>query len=368
MKNLKICLISLAVSPDTADGEAKVAKAHFDYLKKKRYNVKLITGKWNRDLKKSDIVQFDLIGKRFLWIFHFTYKVIQYLRTHRFDIIHANSPKAAFPIILSGTKEFITTIHDFTPFETKLTLIPLEKYLIKLVSKKSRYILTVSNYIKRRFKIFIPNIRFDKIYNIYNGIEEKYKPYPKEAQDLKNRLNIHSPILLYVGRIASYKGVDHIIEAYNLIKKDFDNLNLVIGGTPDFQMQKKYNKWKEDYKDIHFLGYIPEEKMPLYYSMADIFLTYSNSSEGFGLTPLEAIACGTPVICSSIDVFREILEENAIFVPPNNPQRLSEEISRLIKDEKLRSELVNKAQEFIKRYSWDAVGKRLEEIYKKFLN
>ena len=131
-------------------------------------------------------------------------------------------------------------------------------------------------------------------------------------------------------------------------------------------MQKKYNKWKEEYKDIHFLGYIPEEKMPFYYSMADIFLTYSNSSEGFGLTPLEAIACGTPVICSSIDVFREVLEVNAIFVPPNNPQRLSEEISRLLKDERLRSELVNKAQEFIKRYSWDAVGKRLEEIYKKF--
>ena len=102
--------------------------------------------------------------------------------------------------------------------------------------------------------------------------------------------------------------------------------------------------------------------------MGDIFITYSYASEGFGLTPIEAIACGTPVICSSISVYKEILEDNAFFVPPKNPSLLAKEIIKLIKDDEKRSMMIKKAQQFIKRYTWDSVGKKLEEAYEKFLS
>lgn len=173
MKKLKICLISLTVSPDRADGEAKVVRALFEYLKQQGHNVKLITGKWNKDLEDPDIIQFNLIRKRFLWVPHFYYKVIKFLRTHSFDIIHANSAKAALPIILSNRKKFFCTIHDFTPFETELTTIPIERLLIKYVSKRASIITTVSNFVKREFQHYIPRIDKKKIVTIYNGIEKK---------------------------------------------------------------------------------------------------------------------------------------------------------------------------------------------------
>ena len=162
MKKLKICLISLTVSPDSADGEAKVIRALFEYLKKQGHSVKLVTGKWNIDLDTPDIIQFDLIRKRFLWVLHFYFKVIRYLRSNRFDIVHANSAKAALPVILSSQEKFICTIHDFTPFETQLTKIPLEKLLIKFVSRRASSIVTVSNFVKQEFQYFIPNIDKNK--------------------------------------------------------------------------------------------------------------------------------------------------------------------------------------------------------------
>jgi glycosyltransferase involved in cell wall biosynthesis len=101
--------------------------------------------------------------------------------------------------------------------------------------------------------------------------------------------------------------------------------------------------------------------------MGDIFITYSSSSEGFGLTPLEALSCGTPVICSSILVYKEILQKNALFVPPKSPLKLAERIITLLNNKDLRRNLVDNGQKFVKKYSWNAVGKRLENEYMKFI-
>ncbi|TFF89993.1 MAG: glycosyltransferase family 1 protein [Promethearchaeota archaeon] len=367
-KSLKICLISLTVSPDSPDGEAKVVRSHYNYLKKKGYDVTLITGKWNIDLKDPNIIQFDIIRKRFLWIFHFTFKAIRFLRTHNFDIIHANSAKAAIPVLFSHKKKLITTIHDFTPFETRLTRFPFEKYLIRFAAKNSRIVTTVSNTIRSKFKKYVSGIDYKKVFTIYNGIDKRFKPYPRKSEELKQRLGLVGPTLLYLGRITSYKGVDHIISAYKRVKETATDVNLVIGGTPDYLMEKKYQFWKKKYPDILFTGYVSEEDVPLYYSMADIFINYSSSSEGFGLTPLEALACRTPVICSSIDVYKEIFGDSALFVSPKAPKMLADSIVKLLRDDDLKEKLLQNAQEVLSKYSWDAVVNNLEKIYFFFIH
>jgi D-inositol-3-phosphate glycosyltransferase len=213
----------------------------------------------------------------------------------------------------------------------------------------------------------LPKTNVEKIFTHYNGIGENFFPHPHEAKILKENLNIKGPVLLYIGRIAFYKGVDEIIAAYQIAKKSIPNLNLVVGGKPDFQMVKTYEVWKEQYKDIHFIGFIEDRELPYYYSMGDLFITYSYASEGFGLTPVESIACGTPVICSSMLAYKEILQDNAIFVPPKNPDQLAKEIIDLLEDDTKRENLISKAQKYIKKYTWDSVGKKVEEVYYKFM-
>ena len=368
MKKLNICLVSLTFAPDTQDGAAKFFTGIYNYLKKRGHNVKVITGKWNKELLDPDINQIDIIRKRFFWFPQFNLKTVKYLKANEFDIIHGNSPKGTLPIILANQKRFISTIHDLGPFETKFTKIPIEKYLIKYVVEKSSYITTCSEFIRKEIKHYIPKAYINNIFNLYSAIEDKYKPFPHEAQKLRKELKLEGPVILYVGRIAKYKGVDDIIKAYKLAKKEVPNLNLVMGGKPDFSMEKIYQEWKQKYKDIRFVGFVSEEEIPFYFSMGDIFVTYSYASEGFGLTPIEAIACGTPVICSSMVAYKEVLQDNAIFVPPRNPQQLARELVKLINDDSKREDLIKKAQIFIKRYSWDSVGKKLENVYYKFLN
>ena len=364
MKKLKICLVSLTIAPDR---ERSGFEGIFDYLKRRNHNVKLITGKWNIELDDPDIIQVELMKKRFIWAPQFIYKITKYLRNHNFDVIHGNGARGTFPIIFSNKKKFISTIHDLGPFETKFTTIPMEKYLIKYIVNKATYITTVSNYSKNGIKNYIKGVNSDKIHVIYNGIGDWFKPYPIEAQKLKDKLNIKGPVLFNFGRIANYKGVHDIIKAYRMAKKKIPDLNLIIGGSPDFKMENIYRKWKIQHKDVLFLGYVPEEEVPIYYTMADVLIQYSFGSEGFGNTQLEALACGTSVISSSLKVYREVLQDHAIFVPPKNPQLLAEAISKLVKDDALRERFVKKGQEFIKRYTWDSVGKNLENVYQKFL-
>jgi len=368
MEKLNICLISLTFAPDIQDGSAKFFRGIFDYLKKHNHNVKVITGYWNLNLNNSDINQLKLIKKSYFWIPQFYEKVKRFLKHNEFDIIHGNGPKGSIPLIFPANKRFISTIHDLGPFETKYSILPIEKYLFKQVAKKADIITTCSESIKENIGKYVPKINHNKIFNLYSAIEEKFKPYPNEAQKLKTQLGINGPIISYIGRIALYKDVDSIIKAYRIAKQRVRDLNLVIGGMPDFFMRKYYREWKKKYKDIHFTGFIPEEKIPIYYSMGDIYISYSYASEGFGLTPIEAIACGTPVICSSIPAYKEILQDNAIFVPPKNPRLLANEILNLINNKEKRNLLLEKAQKFIKLYTWNSVGEKLEKLYNLYIN
>jgi len=366
MDKLNICLVSLIIPPDREDGGAKFFRGIFDYLKK-RHNVTLLTGKWNVELNETGIIQLDIIQKRFFWLPSFTTKVIKFIRNHKFDIIHGNAPKSTLPILLAHQKRFITTIHDLGPFEKWFSKIPIEKFLIKLVAEKASCITTCSDIIRREINHYMPKVNLNNIFNLYSAIEEKYKPYPREAEKLKKKLGIEGPTLLYIGRIAAYKGVEDIIKAYQIAKREIPKLNLVVGGKPDYFMEKTYQKWKETFEDVKFIGFIPNAEMPVYYTMGDIFITYSYAAEGFGLTPIEAIACGTPVIASSMPAYKEVLQDNAILVSPRDPQKLASQIVEFIRDDNRRKNMIERAQKFIKRYTWDEVGKKLENIYQKYL-
>jgi len=368
MKKLKICLISLTFSPDSQDGAAKFITGVYKYLKKQGHDVKVITGKWNIDLRDPDIIQVSLIRKSYFWLPQFIIKVRKIMKTSSFDIVHLNGPKALTPFLFSTQKKFLSTIHDLGPIETKFSMLPIEKNLITQLVKRASIITTCSDFIRHQIKQIFPKTDINKIFNLYSAIESKFVPYPSEALILKRKMGLKGPILLYIGRIASYKGVPDIIKAFQLAKLQIKNLELVIGGTPDFSMKKTYEEWIHKYPDIRFIGFVNADEIPIYYSMADIFITYSYASEGFGLTPIEAIACGTPVICSSLKVFKEVLGDTAIFVLPRRPDMLAKEIINLIKDEDKRQKLIEIASSYIKRFSWDSVGQKLEGIYYKFLS
>lgn len=359
-RSTKICLVTLAFFPDKKDGSAKIASSIYNYLNDNGYNIKVITAKWNVDLKDPNIIQINIIKKRFFWFPQFIFNVFRMLIKQKFDIFHGNGSRVCFPFLF---KKYITTIHDLGPFEAKFSKFPALPVLIKLNAIRAKKITTPSQIIRKGLKYYIPKLDINKIKCVYNPIDPKFKPNLKQGKSIKAKLNLKGPTILYIGRIAFYKGVDDLISAYYIAKRVIPDLNLVVGGKPTLKMVSTYNDWKKKYTDIKFLGMIPEEEIQNYYSMADVFITYSNASEGFGLTPIEAIACGTPIICSNLPAYREILGNNAIFVPPKEPELLAEKIKYFFKNEKIRKKLISKSQELAKKYSIETFGKNLLSIY-----
>jgi glycosyltransferase involved in cell wall biosynthesis len=366
MKKLKICHVSLAVFPDKRDGAAYFCRGLYDTLKKRGHDITLLTVKWGSGFDDPNIHTITVPNSRFLWFPKFIAQYRKYLKTHEFDIIHGSGSRGSLPIIFSG-KPYISTIYDLGPFEASFTRIPVIKWIERLNARKSNKIITISE-ISRRGIIDYMHAESDKIHNVYCAYDPSFRPRPSEAQNLKAQLGLEGPTLFYVGRIAFYKGVEDIIKAFYIAKKNISNLNLVVGGSPTLKMKEVYEKWKIDYPEVKFTGMIDGDNIPVYYSMADLFVTYSFASEGFGITPVEAIACGTPVVCSAMPAYKEIFEDHAIFVEPKRPDLLANTFIHFFENKDSYVKKIPQAQEFIKRYTWDKVTDRVEEVYEQYLN
>lgn len=360
MNKLKICLTALSCYPDVKDGVSFNIRGIFDGLKQRGHDVTLYTGLWNKELHVPGIQQLAIAGKRFIWVPQFVLQVARKLMSNRFDIIHSNGSRSSLPLILTN-RRYITTIHDFGPFEANFT--PIMPTIERLNANRASRIATVSNINVAGIRHYMGAKNAQKTRVILSAIDPSFHPEPSKANELRERLKLQGPILFYVGRIAFYKGVEDIIKAFLIAKKDVPSLNLVIGGKPEPRMKTTYQNWKEKYSNIKFVGLIPQEEMATYYTLADAFVTYSFASEGFGLTPIEALACGTPVICSTLAAYREVLKNHASFVPPQQPELLAKTIIDLMKDEDKRKRLVKDARPLLDLYTWKTVVDRVESIY-----
>ena len=207
------------------------------------------------------------------------------------------------------------------------------------------------------------DVNLDKIEVVSVGVGSEFKPVPQKGQELKEKLGIKGPVMFYVGRIAFYKGVEDILKAYKIAKKEIPDLKCVIGGKPTLKMETAVEQWKHDNPDVIFTGIIPVEDLPIYYSMADMFITYSYASEGFGITPVESLSCGTPVICSNLSAYKEVLQDQAVFVEPQNPKILAKNIIDQAKNPEIGLEKVRTAGHLLQNYSWKEVVNRIESVY-----
>lgn len=367
MKKLKICHISLAVFPDKRDGAAYFSRGLFDTLKKRGHNITLLTVKWGSGFSDPDIHAIDVPKTRFFWLPKFIYSYRKFLKSHEYDIIHVSGSRGSLPLIFSKIP-YITTIYDLGPFEANFSKIPVIKCIERHNARTASRIVTISEISKNGIVEYM-GADVEKIHNVYCAYNPNFTPRPKEAATLKEKLGINGPILFYVGRIAFYKGVEDIIKAFYIAKKKIPDLSLVVGGKPTLKMQNSYEKWKTEYPEVKFVGMLEDDLLPVYYSMADLFVTYSFASEGFGITPVEAIACGTPVVCSAMPAYQEIFENNATFVPPQQPDLLAEAFIDFFGnlDQDIQEEKMERAQKFIQRYTWDKVTDKVEEVYQQFL-
>ena len=199
----------------------------------------------------------------------------------------------------------------------------------------------------------------------YGTDTEFFRPTPLAA-DLRRRLGIaeSEPVLLFVGFVTPRKGLDDLARAL-LLMRPTPRL-LIVGRWSDGYRSRFLRLLGPAADRVVEAGYVPDEHMPAYYSLADVYVSPS-LMEGFGLTLAEALACETPVVAVRAGAVAEVVGPGGILVPPRDPVALAEALSRVLADAALRSELGRCGREHIMReFSIPAMLRATLEAYDRF--
>ena len=234
-------------------------------------------------------------------------------------------------------------------------------------ARKAHRILTVSEASKRDILRFF-DVPPDKVSVIYNAIDERFLAPPNTAHmDLvRQRYQLDHPFVLYVGNIKPHKNIQRLIDAFGRVRARGcqDDLKLVIIGDEISKyptLRQAVHKHKLD-KHVRFLGFQPMETLAAFYRLARVFV-FPSLYEGFGLPPLEAMACGTPVVTSNVSSLPEVAGGAALLVDPYDPESIAHGICQALTDEPLRANLIARGLERARSFSWAQSVRRIHEIY-----
>ncbi len=225
------------------------------------------------------------------------------------------------PPLLKGTRG-ITTIHDLTwkiypEFHTKDIIEAHERKMEKTIKYGDIIIVDSYNTKKDLLKYYPEAKKRNKIYVIYPGVDERFKPI-KDKEKIKKVLakyKVEYPkrYLLYVGAIEPRKNLDTAIRVFSRLIKDknYSDFEFLIVGRAGWKNEKIFQLIKDLRleKKVRFVGFVEDEDLPYFYNAVKV-LIYLSQYEGFGLPPLEALACGTPVLAGKNSSLKEILPED----------------------------------------------------------
>ena len=196
--------------------------------------------------------------------------------------------------------------------------------------------------------------------------------FENENKEILNKFHISNEekVVLYVGSETPRMNVPVLIKAFSKLKKKIPGIKMVkIGESQSYGARENILKLINELDlqdDIIFVGYVKEEDMPRWYNAADI-LVYPCTYAGFGLPPLEAMSCGTPVITSNTTSLPEVVGDAGLMVNPQNFELMADMIYNLLKDDELRNDMIIKGLKRAKMFSWDESAKKTLKIYKMMI-
>jgi glycosyltransferase involved in cell wall biosynthesis len=288
------------------------------------------------------------------------------LRSIQPDLYH--SPNYILPVALSCPS--VVTIHDLAFLDPSVHRLRSHLYLTALTAlavRKATRIVCVSEYTRRELEAHYPHAA-GRVRVVGEGVNERFKPpTEQEAAAFRARLGFEDPYLLFVGSLEPRKNLPRLIRAYEgAIAATGAGHQLVIAGGAGWRNGPLREALRHSTlrNRIHVLGYLSEAELPAAYAGAEVFL-YPSLREGFGLPPLEAMACGTPVLTSNVSAIPEVVGDAALTVDPNDLGALTDGLSRLLTDVELRKQLRDRGMQRAAEFRWDRVAAQMVQVYEE---
>ena len=261
---------------------------------------------------------------------------------------------------------FIVTVHDIARFRFGFDPESLiERLMLKLDIigiKRAAHIIATSQHTKDDLIEYL-GIPEAKISLVYNGTDCRVFG-PRNGEPLDGRY------ILYVGSERPRKNLGRLFEAFAELRPEFDDLKLVKVGPVGRSRAYRQDTMRKlsclaIADDVVFVDYVQESDLASYYASAEL-LAYPSYYEGFGLPPLEAMCSGCPVVTSNTSSLPEVVGEAGIMVSPTDTGGWVEAMRRVLTDNQLRDEMVEKGLEQAKKFSWDRTAQQTLEVYRKF--
>jgi glycosyltransferase involved in cell wall biosynthesis len=233
-------------------------------------------------------------------------------------------------------------------------------------ASRVKVIISISEFVRRR-NVQVLGENPPKHRTIYNGVDFNFFSPIRDTLEAKRSLRASGKyVVLYLGRLASNKGISHLLRAMPSIKNEIPDVTLLVGGRGELEGALKKEAAELGVSDVvEFRGHVPQELLPRYYGASDVVVVPSTYEPG-GVVPLEALSMKKPVIGARTGGIAEILtsELTGLLVPPRDHVAIAEAVMRLHDDPELAAELGENGRSMVlQRFTWDKVAQETLEAY-----
>jgi len=264
----------------------------------------------------------------------------------------------------------IVTVHDMIKFKFP------RKFSEKIIReveyrpvKSASHVVTVSDASKRD-TIDILGIDEQKVSTVYPGVRERYRPIDIDEDAARSKYDLpdDADLILYLGSEEPRKNVPTAVRACAEARRQGRPVHFVKAGSAGTFGEREATMRAVRETDMEeattFLGFVPEEDLPELYNLADVFL-FPSQYEGFGLPPLEAMACGTPVVTSNRASLPEVVGDAGITTDPDDVDVIANHLVRILSNESLGRQLRDDGLQRAEQFSWQQTAEQLQEIYRE---
>jgi glycosyltransferase involved in cell wall biosynthesis len=298
-----------------------------------------------------------------------------FLRSFHADLYHIPLNYVAWWM----PQPYVLTIHDMSTL-----LFParqdfrhtLHEEHYRRGARRAARIITVSNSTRRDIEniLYVPPEQVHTIYSAPDPAFAVNDGSPEQDRQMLDRYSISYPFILYAGTIRPQKNVPRLIEAFAVLRSELEShpqykdLRLIIIG----EELSKYPAVRRAVAEtrtepaVRFLGFVPIDTLKVFYRAAKVF-AFPSLYEGFGLAPLEAMACGTPVVASNLPSLVEAVGDAAELVSPDNVFDIARGLREVLLDGNRRKQLIAAGWEQARRFHWDTTAREVLSVYRDII-
>ena len=288
-----------------------------------------------------------------------------YARRAAFDLFHGTN----FDVPLWKKRRSVVTIHDLSallhPEKHRSRLVRRARLRLPLVVRVADMIITPTESVKREVCRHL-SVKPDKVTAIPSAARSSFQPIPfAQTEEARRRLGVEDDFLLFVGTLEPRKNLLTLLKAFaQILSQSSLRPQLVIAGGEGWLMDDSFAFIKKAAlsERLRFTGYLSDDDLRALYSSCRVFI-YPSVYEGFGLPPLEAMACGAPVIAGRIPSLQETLGSAARLVEPLDVDGLAKSIIEVLEDKNQREMLVAAGSTQAGKFSWEQTARLTLDVY-----